>query len=89
MQAHREKGICYNCDEKFSRGHRCVQQKIYLLDVDSPLASEIGEEVSDTMDDPVDTQELPTDPPYQDDQPEISLHALAGVTSPQTMRVRG
>ena len=36
MRAHREKGLCYNCDEKWSRGHRCVQQKLYLLDVDSP-----------------------------------------------------
>ena len=24
MQTHREKGLCYNCDEKFTRGHRCV-----------------------------------------------------------------
>ena len=73
MQARREKGLCYNCDEKFSRGHRCVQQNIYLLDVDSPPASKIGEEVSDTMDAPVDTQEPSIDPPSQDDQPEISL----------------
>ena len=41
------------------------------------------------MDAPVDIQEPPTDPPSQDDQPEISLHALAGVTAPQTMRVHG
>ena len=89
MPARREKGLCYNCDEKFSWGHRCVQQKLYLLDVNSPHSSEIGEEASDTMDAPVDTQEPPIDPPSQDDQPEISLHALAGVTAPQTMRVRG
>ena len=57
--------------------------------MDSPPASEIGEEVVDVMDAPVDTQELPTDPPSQDDQPEISLHALAGVTAPQIMQVRG
>lgn len=35
MQTHHKKGLCYNCDEKFTRGHRCVQQKLYLLDVDS------------------------------------------------------
>jgi len=25
MRARREKGLCYNCDEKFTRGHRCVE----------------------------------------------------------------
>ena len=34
MQAGREKGICYNCDEKFTRGHRCAKKNLYLLDVD-------------------------------------------------------
>ena len=36
MWERREKGICYNCDEKFTRGHRCAEKKLYLLDVDSP-----------------------------------------------------
>ena len=25
MQEHQENGLCYNCDEKFTRGHRCVE----------------------------------------------------------------
>ena len=37
MWEHQEKGICYNCDEKFTQGHSCVKQKLYLLDVDSSL----------------------------------------------------
>ena len=41
MQARREKGICYNCYEKFTQVHRCSKEKIYLLDVDSPPAPEI------------------------------------------------
>ena len=40
MRERWEKGICYNCEEKFTRGHRCVEQKLYLLDVDSPPAPE-------------------------------------------------
>ena len=43
IQEHREKGICYNCDEKFTQGHRCVEQKLYLVDVDSPPTLEICE----------------------------------------------
>lgn len=32
MKERREKGLCYNCDEKYTRGHRCKVQRIYLLD---------------------------------------------------------
>ena len=31
MAERREKGLCFNCDEKFSRGHRC--QRLYYLEV--------------------------------------------------------
>ena len=84
MREHREKGICYNFDEKFTQGHRCVEKNLYLLDVDSPPAPEIFYDAQDPTDDDGDIQQLPT----PEDQPEISLHALAGVTTPKTMRVR-
>ncbi|GAV72441.1 RVP_2 domain-containing protein [Cephalotus follicularis] len=31
MQAKREKGLCFNCDEKFSAGHRCKGRMSLLL----------------------------------------------------------
>ena len=31
MMEQREKGLCYNCDEKFHRGHRCKGQMFALL----------------------------------------------------------
>ena len=85
MWERREKGLCYNCDEKFTRGHRCVEQKLYLLDVDSPPALEIFYDAQDAIDVEGDIQELPIDLPALDDQLEISLYALAEVTTPQTM----
>ena len=51
MQESQEKGICYNCDEKFTQGHRCVEQNLYLLDVDSLPAPEISEYAQDPVDD--------------------------------------
>lgn len=33
MQGRREKGLCYNCDEKFGPGHRCkTTPQVFLLD---------------------------------------------------------
>ena len=87
MQEHRKKWICYNCDEKFTQGHRCADKNIYLLDVASLPSPKICEATQDPVDDEVDIQQSLVDPPSYDDQyhPEIYLHALARVTTPQTM----
>ena len=31
LQARKEKGLCFKCDEKFSRGHRCKKELRVLL----------------------------------------------------------
>ena len=66
MQTCREKGICYNCDEKFTWGHRYAKKKIYLLDVYSPPTPEISDDAKDPVDDKDDIQQIPFDPPTQD-----------------------
>ena len=63
MWEHRGKGICYNCDKKFTRGHRCVEQKLYLLDVDSPPAPKISDDDQDPVDAEGDKQQLSVDLP--------------------------
>ncbi|KAL4608000.1 hypothetical protein ACB092_09G215900 [Castanea dentata] len=76
MQARREKGLCYNCDEKFVPGHKCKNQQVYMLE--TMLDSEEVEENEEAA-----ARET------QQTVPEISLHALSGVDTPQTMHVRG
>ena len=56
MQEHWEKGLCYNCDEKFTQEHRCVEKKLYLLDVDSPPTLEICGTTQDLVDNQVNFQ---------------------------------
>ena len=31
MQTHREKGLCFHCDERFSTRHRCKQKAMQVL----------------------------------------------------------
>lgn len=31
MAKRREKGLCYNCDEIYSRGHKCQRPQLYLM----------------------------------------------------------
>ncbi|XP_035543610.1 uncharacterized protein LOC118347690 [Juglans regia] len=87
MQERRDKGLCYNCDQKYQIGHRCNWPKLYLLEVlelgGGDYEEEEGEETYAQGD-------MGVDPTTQ--QAEllvISLHAIAGAPSPKTMRLVG
>ena len=32
MEEKREKGICYSCDRKYTKGHKCVEKKLIYID---------------------------------------------------------
>jgi hypothetical protein len=81
---HQLKGLCYNCDEKYFPGHKCKEQKIFMAisediseeDVETPLVSESPEITNITP---------PSDPPKV--EPVISLNALTGFSTPQTLKL--
>ncbi|KAF7119456.1 hypothetical protein RHSIM_Rhsim13G0234900 [Rhododendron simsii] len=77
MEARRDKGLCYNCDEKYVRGHRCQRRQLYLLvgEDEEPPDTEPGVVIEEVI------------PPWNDMQ--ISMHAISGSTSFRTMRVTG
>jgi hypothetical protein len=73
MKERRERGLCYNYDEKFRPGHKSKSLTLFLID---------GNDYFDEdMDCSLDSDVIP--------HPEISLHVIAGATNPQTMRVPG
>ncbi|KAL4194985.1 hypothetical protein AMTRI_Chr05g62270 [Amborella trichopoda] len=71
LQERRSKGLCYNCNDKWSPGHRC--KKILLIEarteeIDGDVVMENDEDDSTTMH-------------------AISFHAISGIRTPETMRV--
>jgi hypothetical protein len=78
------KGLCYNCDEKYFSGHKCKEHNIFMAisediseeDVEIPLVSESPENTDITP---------PSNPPKV--EPIISLNALTGFSSPQTLNL--
>ncbi|KAG6643376.1 hypothetical protein CIPAW_09G207300 [Carya illinoinensis] len=73
MRVKCEKNLCFDCDEKFTRGHRC-QAQTCLIKAEIPSALEAeGEKDLVAIDSPTD--------------PLISLHALSGSLGNRTMRV--
>ncbi|KAH9292048.1 hypothetical protein KI387_042763 [Taxus chinensis] len=87
MWAPKEKGLCYNCDDKWVKGHRCITQNIYLFDVESP-PEPYNEHDTKEFQDAHEEQSSLEYSTAQEALPEISLHALVGVTTPQTMKVK-
>nr|CAD1835788.1 unnamed protein product [Ananas comosus var. bracteatus] len=77
LKERREKGLCFNCNEKFGPGHRC--RKLFLIE-----GSWTDDEENDVID-KAKSQLLKE----KTEMPEISLHAIYGARMPQTMRVRG
>ena len=73
LKERREKGLCYNCNEKFVPGHRC--KKLFLIEACS-------EDEEDDVDMEVEALE-------SSETPGISLHAISGGNAPETMRVVG
>ena len=68
-QRRRAQGFCFNCDEKFSSGHRCKGPQLLLLEGNFDVeAKEYNSKINPNL--PSDT--------------EISLHALTGWTSAKT-----
>lgn len=87
MKEIHNKGLSYNCDEKYLPGHRCKIQPLYLLDGTMMEEEDLSQE-------PETSGTTETNTGHQDiletgDSLEISLHAISGTTAPQAMRVRG
>ena len=32
LEETRGKGLCYNCHRKYSKGHKCVEKKLFYID---------------------------------------------------------
>ncbi|XP_026410722.1 uncharacterized protein LOC113305945 [Papaver somniferum] len=80
MRARREKGLCYNCDEVYSKGHKCIKQQLFMLVGD--------DEGTSTSED-----ESPTNSPLiqevTEDEVEILVHALTSNITQNTVKILG
>lgn len=80
----RRDGLCLNCDERYSPGHRCRTQRLYLLDGISVEEIKSDQEIENAEESTEDLRALESE-----DQPEVSLHSISGTVTPQIMRVKG
>ena len=91
MEERKKLGLCYNCDEKWQMGHRCKGAKLFLLErCDLEIEQKSGVQLVELEDDGVMLGHQEAVQASENIAPtEISLYALVGSPSSQTMRVRG
>ncbi|KAK2380216.1 hypothetical protein QL285_035697 [Trifolium repens] len=96
QQERRAKGLCFNCDDKFQKGHRCNRDKQFLFFfADEAEGEGSGSVVVDTGPTVADLLQEAADPgaislsPSSGEHFQLSQAALMGPPSPRTLRVQG
>jgi hypothetical protein len=74
MDERRAKGLCFNCISKYSKGHKCGENKLFYIDYEEEEDHEL---------------EPPKYPDLEQTTPTISCHALANINTPQTLKIQG
>lgn len=83
MATRREKGLCYNCDERFTPNHRC-KSRCFLIIAEEDDAPGVGVSPLDNMEPLSPTADTGGSPSAQ-----LSLNAMSGNLAPETLRVTG
>jgi hypothetical protein len=83
MAERREKGLCFNCDQKWSRQHRCGGRAFLMI------ADEGGDEVDQSQLESAVDIGTHQDEGGDSQQAQLSLHALAGSQATDTFCVMG
>eukprot|EP00253_Pinus_taeda_P010303 PITA_10303 len=82
LEEKRAKGLCYSCDSKYTKGHKCAEKKLFYIDCEEEeeKEQERSKEEDILQEQSLDKEEM---------NPTISCNALAGITTPQTIKIEG
>jgi hypothetical protein len=79
LEERKEKGLCFNCDRKYSKGHKCGEKNLFYIDCEEEEEQEQEKELSQDEN----IEEIS----FEDLTPTISCNALAGISTPQTLKI--
>jgi hypothetical protein len=79
LEERKAKGLCFNCDNKYSKGHKCGEKKLFYIDCEE----EEEQEQEPSQDENVEAIS------FEELTPTISCNALAGISTPQTLKIEG
>eukprot|EP00253_Pinus_taeda_P019527 PITA_19527 len=82
LEEKRAKGLCYSCESKYLKGHKCAEKKLFYIDCEE---EEEKEQERSKEEDILQEQSLNK----EEINLTISCNALAGITTPQTIKIEG
>jgi hypothetical protein len=77
LEERKEKGLFFNCDSKYSKGYKYGENKLFYIDCEEEEEQE-QEPSQDENIEAISSEEL---------TPTISCNALAGISTPQTLKI--
>jgi hypothetical protein len=81
LEERKEKGLYFNCENKYSKGHKCGEKKLFYIDCEEEEEQKQKQEPSqDENIEEISSEEL---------TPTISCNALDGINTPQTLKIEG
>ena len=75
FEERKEKGLFFNCDSKYSKGHKCSEKKLFYIDCEE---EEEEEPSQDENIEAISSEEL---------TPTILCNELVGISTPQTLKI--
>eukprot|EP00253_Pinus_taeda_P023214 PITA_23214 len=82
LEEKRAKGLCYSCHRKYTKGHKCVEKKLFYIDCEE---EEEKEQERSKEEDILQEKSLNK----EEMNLTISCNSLAGITTPQTINIEG
>eukprot|EP00253_Pinus_taeda_P026754 PITA_26754 len=82
LEEKRAKGLCYSCDSKYNKGHKCAEKKVFYIDCEEEEEKEQERSKEEDI-----LQEQSLDEEQMNST--ISCNILVGITTPQTIKIEG
>ena len=90
MEERRKQGLCYNCDEKWQVGHKCKGAKLFLLEGVNEIEPKTSRiQLVEITEEEVLMDNKNVSSRNEVNPAEITLYALVGNPTANTMRIKG
>jgi hypothetical protein len=77
LEERKAKGLCFNCDNKYIKGHKCAEKKLFYIDCEKEEEEEPSQDENVEV---ISSKEL---------TPTILCNAFPGISTPQTLKIKG
>ena len=72
VEEREEKGLCFNCDNKYNKGHKCSEKKLFYMDYEEEDYPNMGQ---------------PHEVYIEDTTPITYFHESTGTSTPGTLKI--